>query len=382
MGIYFDNAATSCPKPEAVIKEMERYFYEIGTSSGRGAYRRALQADEMVFDARKLLGRLFNIQDLSRIIFTMNVTDSLNLVLKGILQEGDHVITSGMEHNAMWRPLKVLEKERGIRITVLHCPGGVAFEPGMLEKAIEPGTRLVALNHASNVTGTLMPVKKVGEICSKYGIPLLLDSAQTAGVYPIDVVDLNVDLLAFTGHKGLMGPTGTGGLYIAPEVELKPLKEGGTGGDSLLEHQPSHLPDRYEVGTPNLIGIAGLKAALDFLLEKGVERVHAHEAELTSFALESLRKIPEVSLYGPETAEERVAVLSFNLQNIPPEEVAYVLDQVYDIMVRSGLHCAPMAHRCLGTVEKGTVRLGMGFFNKEEEIVELCRALREIAARS
>ncbi len=382
MSIYLDNAATSCPKPEAVLHEMENFFKNIGVSSGRGAYRKALQADEMVFEARKLLGRLFNIEDVSRLIFTSNVTESINLVLKGFLEEGDHVVTTHMEHNAVWRPLKVLENKRGIEITVLPCPGGKAFDPKMLEKALERDTRLVVLNHASNVTGTLMPVKEAGEICRERKVPLLLDTAQTAGVYPLDLREMKVDLLAFTGHKGIMGPTGTGGLYIAPEIQLEPLKEGGTGGDSLLEHQPSHLPDRYEAGTPNLMGIAGLKAAADFLLKEDVEKIREHELELTRYALKELENIPGLKLYGPQTAEERVAVLNFNLGSIPPEEVAYVLDEVYGIMVRSGLHCAPQAHRCQGTVDTGTVRIGMGYFNQKEDILQLCSALKEIVSSS
>ncbi|MDO9574116.1 MAG: aminotransferase class V-fold PLP-dependent enzyme, partial [Candidatus Contubernalis sp.] len=356
----------------------EHFYRKIGANSGRGAYRLALQSDEMVFKTRKLLGKLFNIEDISRIIFTSNVTEALNLSLKGMLQQGDHVVTSNMEHNAMWRPLKVLEKERGIKISVVPCPGGMAFNLADLEKAITPDTRLVALNHASNVTGTLMPVKEAGKICRRRGVPLLLDTAQTAGVYPIDIKEMNISLLAFTGHKGLLGPTGTGGLYIAPGIELKPLKEGGTGGDSLLEHQPFHLPDRYEAGTLNLSGIAGLHAAVSFLIEEGIEKVRNHEQELTAFALEQLKKVPGLTLYGPQTAEERAAVFSFNLENIAPEDVSYVLDEVYGIMVRSGLHCSPQAHRCLGTVERGAVRVGLGYFNQKQDLERLRAALEEI----
>lgn len=378
MGIYLDHAATSFPKPEPVLEAIDHFYRKIGANSGRGAYRLALQSDEMVFKTRKLLGKLFNIEDISRIIFTSNVTEALNLSLKGMLRQGDHVVTSNMEHNAMWRPLKVLEKERSIKISVVPCPGGMAFNLADLEKAITPDTRLVGLNHASNVTGTLMPVRDVGEICRRRGVPLLLDTAQTAGVYPIDVKDLNISLLAFTGHKGLLGPTGTGGLYIAPGIELKPLKEGGTGGDSLLEHQPFHLPDRYEAGTLNLSGIAGLHAAVRFLIEEGIEKVRAHEQELTAFALEQLKKVPGLTLYGPQTAEERAAVFSFNLENIAPEDVSYVLDEVYGIMVRSGLHCSPQAHRCLGTVERGAVRVGLGYFNQKQDLERLLAALEEI----
>lgn len=381
MGIYLDNAATSYPKPEAVYEAVEYYLRHLGASSGRGAYRRALEADNLVYQARKLLGRLFNIKDVSRIVFTANITESLNLALKGLLKSGDHVITSQIEHNAMWRPLKLLERERGIRISVISCPEGGPLDPGELEQAICPETRLVAINHASNVIGTLMPVEEVGKICRRHDIPLLLDAAQTAGVYSIDVETSDIALLAFTGHKGLLGPTGTGGLYVAPGIMLNPLKEGGTGGESLPEHMPLHLPDRFEAGTLNVAGIAGLGAAARFILEQGVERIRAREQSLTEFALERLKEIPGLTLYGPQNAKDRVAVFSFNLYDIAPEEVAYVLDEVYEIMVRCGLHCAPQAHRCIGTVEHGTVRVSPGFFNTEEDIETLVKALYEIASR-
>ncbi len=378
VAIYLDNAATTYPKPEAVYKAIDHYLRHIGASAGRGAYRRALEADGLVFKTRKLLGRLFNIADVSNIIFTSNVTESLNLALKGFLREGDHVVTSHLEHNSMWRPLKVLEKERNIRITVLPSPEGKALDPEQLERTILPGTRLVALTHASNVTGTLMPLKEVGEICRRYHVPLLVDTAQTAGVFPLDIKELKIDLLAFTGHKGLLGPTGTGGLYIAPGLEIKPWKEGGTGGASLLEHQPEDLPDRFEAGTLNVAGIVGLGAAVEFILEKGVGQIREHEKALTAYALEQLCQVPGLTLYGPLNAEERVGVFSINLEDIAPEELAYVLDEAYGIMVRAGLHCAPQAHRCIGTVQRGTVRISPGYFNTKEEIEALSVALKEI----
>lgn len=345
MAIYLDHAATSFPKPEAVYQAVDMYQRHLGASPGRGAYRRAREAEQVLFETRRSLGALFNIADVTRVVLTANVTESLNLALKGFLRPGDHVITTHLEHNALWCPLKVLERERGIKISVLPCPGGRAFDPADLAKAIHPTTRLVALIHTSNVTGALMPIKQASEICRRHGLPLLVDAAQTAGVYPIDVQELNISLLAFTGHKGLLGPTGTGGLYIAPGLELQPLKEGGTGGDSLLEHQPEHLPDRFEAGTMPAAVLAGLGAAVKFILEQGVEAVRNHETALTAYALEQLRQIPGITLYGPAGAAERVAVVSFNLEDIAPDETAYVLDEAYEIMVRSGLHCAPQAHR-------------------------------------
>ena len=381
MTFYLDNAATTFPKPEAVCEAMLYYQQEVGVSSGRGAYKKALEADGMLFKTRSILARLFNVKDASRIVFTSNVTESLNLALKGMLGRGDHVVTTHMEHNAVWRPLKMLEKNRELQLTVLDCPDAKAFDLQELEEAVTPETRLVVINHASNVTGTLMPLKEAAAVCKKHEVPLLVDAAQTAGVYPVNVEELGIDLLAFTGHKGLLGPSGTGGLYIAPHINLEPLKEGGTGGESTLEHQPKHLPDRFEAGTPNMIGLAGLKAAVQFILDRGLENIRGHEKELTGLALEKLSEVPTLTLYGPSSAEERVAVLSFNLDSLPPEEVAYVLDEAYGIMVRAGLHCSPQAHRCLGTVERGTVRIGLGIFNTEEEVEGLARALKDIAAR-
>ncbi len=378
MEIYLDNAATSYPKPEAMPRAVHDYLVNIGVSSGRGAYRKALQADKLVFETRKRLASLFNVKDTSRIVFTLNVTESLNLALKGMLKPGDHVVTTSMEHNAMWRPLKVLEEERGITLTAVPCPQGNAVKPEDVEKAITPQTRLVAVTHASNVTGTLMPLEDIGIICRKYNVPLLLDAAQTAGVYPVDVEKLNIDLLAFTGHKGLLGPNGTGGLFIASGIDLAPLKEGGTGEESLLEHQPLTLPDRFEAGTPNITGIAGLGAALQFILDQGVEDICVHEESLTAYALERLPAVPGITIYGPQSARERVAVISFNLEDIAPEEVGYVLDEAYGIMVRAGLHCSPCAHRCLGTVDRGAVRISFGYFNTHQEIDRLVEALIHI----
>ena len=379
MAIYFDNAATSYPKPEEVYNAVDYYQRHIGASPGRGAYHNALEADQIIFKARQSLAKLFGVADVSRIIFTANVTEAINLAVKGWLRFGDHVITTHMEHNAVWRTLKVLEQHRAIEISTLSCTEGKAFDPAEIDKLVRPATRLVALNNASNVTGTLMPIKEAGEICRENQLPLLVDAAQTAGVYPIDVKTLNISLLAFTGHKGLMGPTGTGGLYIAPGIDLQPLKEGGTGGDSLLEHQPEHLPDRFEAGTMHAAGIAGLGAAVKFILDKGVDSIREYEKELTAYALEQLHQVPGIVIYGPGNAAERTAVISFNLCDTAPEEVAYVLDEVFGIMVRAGLHCAPQAHHTIGTAEKGTVRISFGFFNSTDEIDQLIKALQEIA---
>lgn len=379
MAVYLDNAATSFPKPEAVYEAMDRYIRNIGVSTGRGAYKLALEADRIVYETRFALGRLFNIKDVSRIIFTFNVTEALNLAIKGWLKEGDHVITTSLEHNAVWRPLKSVEREKGVKITSLPCPQGGPFSLKDLKEAIQPETRMIVMLHASNVTGALMPVEEVGRITRKKGIAFLVDAAQTAGAYPIDVEAMNIDLLAFTGHKGLMGPQGTGGLYIREGFEPEPLIEGGTGSESALEEQPRVLPDRYEAGTQNVVGLAGLKAGIEFILQTGVENIRKKELQLLEYLQEGLKAVPGLELYGPQDIACKVGVVSFNLPSVGAGEVAYVLDQVYDIMVRSGLHCAPCAHRSIGTLERGTVRASLGYFNTKEDIDALLEALMVIS---
>lgn len=380
MSVYLDQAATSYPKPEVVYRAVDRFMREVGVSSGRGAYRRALEADRVVYETRRSLARLFNVRDPSRIVFTSNATESLNLAMKGLLCAGDHVVTTSMEHNAVWRCLKALEGERGIAISVAPCAPDGSLQPGTVENLLRPNTRLVVMLHASNVTGTIMPVEKVGELCRSRGITFLVDAAQTAGVLPIDAEAMHIDLLAFTGHKGLLGPTGTGGLFVREGLYLRPLKVGGTGSESLLEYQPETLPDRFEAGTLNVSGLAGLGAAVDFILGETVEKIREKEMALTRQALTGLSNIPGVTLYGPRDAERQVAVFSFNLNGVSPAHVAYVLDEVYGIMTRAGLHCAPCAHRTIGTIEVGTVRASCGYFNSEADVDLLCRAVEELSA--
>lgn len=380
MAVYFDHAATSYPKPDSVYEAVDHFQRQVGASPGRGTYQKSREADRIIFDARAALARLFNIADLSRIVFTANVTESINLALKGYLKRGSHVITTSMEHNAVWRPLKLLEQKGDITLSLLSCPSGRAYNPDQLSKLLNKNTALVVINHASNVTGTIMPVEETGKLCREHNIPLLVDAAQTAGVYPIDAQAMGVDLLAFTGHKGLMGPPGTGGLYIRAGFDLTPLKEGGTGSESLLETQPAHLPDRFEAGTLNAPGIAGLGAGVQFILEQGLEKIRQHEVELTEYALDKLKQLPKLVIYGPQDARSRTAVISFNFTNIAPEEVTYVFDEVYNIMARSGLHCAPQAHRAIETIElNGAVRISFGYFNTQNEIDFFISALDDLA---
>jgi len=382
MQVYLDNAATSYPKPEEVYEAVVSFMREIGVSSGRGAYRKALEADRIIYEARRSLAELFNVKDTKQIVFTSNATEALNLAIKGILSEGEHVITSQMEHNAVCRPLKRLEKERGIEISQLSCLSDGSLEDlDLLGAVIRPNTRLVVITHASNVSGTIMPIGEIGKICNENAVPLLVDAAQTAGVLPIDVEAMNVDLLAFTGHKGLLGPQGTGGLYIREGIQLEPLKEGGTGSESILETQPDILPDKYEAGTLNAAGLAGLGAAVRFILLQGVENIRKREMELTAHLLDKLRENDAIRIYGPDDSEKQVGVVSINIGDHQPEEIGYVLDEVYGIMVRTGLHCAPCAHRTIGTVERGTLRISLGYFNTEAEIDYTVQALRQIAQR-
>jgi cysteine desulfurase family protein len=378
MPVYLDNAATSFPKPEIVYRAADEFMRTVGVNAGRGAYKQALEADRIVYETRKSLAKLFNVKDVSRTVFTFNVTEALNLAMKGILNPGDHVITGSMEHNSVWRPLKVLEEERGISITAVQCDSEGNLDPLKVKNALTEKTKLIVLIHASNVTGTIMPIAEVGAIARENNIPFLVDSAQTAGLYPIDVEAMNIDLLAFTGHKGLMGPMGTGGLYIRESISIKPLKEGGTGGDSILEHQPESLPDRYEAGTPNVSGIAGLGAAVKFILDEGVKKILNKEAALTEYALRKLSEIEGITLYGSKDTTNRVGVISMNIMDLNPQKVGHVLDEKYGIMVRTGLHCAPCAHRTIGTIDRGTIRIGLGYFNTQEDIDCLLEAVKDI----
>lgn len=376
--IYLDNAATSWPKPESVYQAVDRFNREVGAGPGRGSHRKTVEAGLLVLETRNRLARLFQIRDSSRIVFTLNVTHAVNLALKGILEPGDHVVTSSMEHNAVARPLAALEK-RGVAVTRVQCAPDGSLDPAAVERAITPATRMICLTHASNLTGTIMPVEEVGRLARERGLLFLVDAAQTAGVVPIAVEEMGIDLLAFTGHKGLMGPQGTGGLYIRPGVEVRPLVEGGTGSLSEKLEQPGFLPDRFESGTPNTPGLVGLGAGVEYVLETGLDRIRRHEQELTGRLLSGLREIKGVTLYGPGDVDRMTAVISFNLEGLECGELSYLLDQEYGIISRSGLHCAPLAHQTIGTLERGTCRLSPGWFNTLEEMEAVIRAVDGLA---
>jgi len=378
--LYFDNAATSWPKPEVTPAAMDRYLREIGGSPGRSGHRLSIEAGRLISEAREAVARLFGADDPFRIVFTKNATEALNIAFKGLLKPGDHVITSSMEHNSVMRPLRALEAE-GLAVSVIPCSVRGELDPADIPPAIRPNTRAIILTHASNVTGTILPIGEAGRISHEHGLILIVDAAQTAGALPIAVEEMGIDLLAFTGHKALFGPPGTGGLYIKKgmEEQIQPLMTGGTGSRSEFEEQPAFLPDKFESGTPNTIGLAGLGAGVSWILAKGVDSIRAHEVHLTERFIGGLQEIPGVTLYGPVDPARRTAVVSFNIAGLMPSEAAQELDERFAIMSRPGLHCAPAAHRTIGTFPQGTIRFGFGFFNTPDEIDAALEAIRDLA---
>ncbi len=367
---YFDNAATSWPKPPGVTAAMVHFMDHIGANPGRAAHRQAIESGRIVYNAREAICELFHAPDPLRVVFGANVTAALNLALLGLLRTGDHVITSSMEHNSMMRPLRALEST-GVEVTVMPCSAQGTLQAFDIEAAIRPNTKLVALNHASNVIGTLLPVAEVGRICRKHHLLLLVDAAQTAGAYPVDMQADRIDLLAFTGHKSLGGPMGTGGLIVGERVDegqLEPLIRGGTGSRSEHELQPDFMPDMYESGTPNVVGLAGLEAGVRWVLEQGMSAIRAHEVSLAQRLIDGLRQISGVTVYGTLDAERQTATVSFNIDGIASSEVGLRLDDEYGILCRIGLHCSPAAHKTMGTFPGGTVRFGLSAFTTLDEV--------------
>jgi selenocysteine lyase/cysteine desulfurase len=382
----------------------------VGANPGRAAHRRAVDAGRIVYGAREAMCDLFHAPDPLRVVFGANATEGLNLALRGLLRPGDHAVTSSMEHNSVMRPLRALERD-GVHVTVVDCSPQGVLDPGDVEAALRPNTRLVALNHASNVAGTLLPVPEVGATCRERGLLLLVDAAQTGGAYPIDMQADHIDLLAFSGHKSLGGPMGTGGLILGERVDekqIEPLTHGGTGSDSEYEVQPDFLPDRCESGTLNAVGLAGLEVGVRWVFERGLEAIRAHEVALTQALIEGLRSIPStgfaehperpqgvlseasgrsvrteqcsgVTVYGTLDPELQTATVSFNIAGMAPSEVGLRLDDEYGIMCRVGLHCAPTAHKTIGTFPTGTVRFGLGAFNTMDEVEAALFAVEELA---
>lgn len=378
MSVYLDNAATSYPKPDPVYAAVEHAMKEVGASPGRGAYRRAREASDIVSNTRAKIARFFSVPNSDRIVFTKSATEGINLVLKGWLRPGDRVLISAMEHNAVVRPLERLKGE-GVKVEVIPCRHRGLLDLDALRERLGVPVRLVVVNHASNVNGLLQPVEAVAELCSAHGVPLFLDAAQTAGIQPISVSGLDLGMFSCSGHKGLLGPHGTGILYIRSDLDVLPLMEGGTGSLSEEATQPEFCPDRYESGTPNLPGIAGLGAGIDFILQAGLDAILAHELELCSHLEKELRSIPSLLLYTPEI--RGTGTLSFTVEGMNSGEIGYILDEVFGIAVRTGLHCAPMAHRTLGTLPEGTVRVSVGYSTTMAEIEYFVESLRTLVAQ-
>jgi cysteine desulfurase / selenocysteine lyase len=360
--IYLDHAATSWPKPPEVIRAMVDFCGLAGGNPGRSGHRLSLAAGRVVYDAREALAELFALPDPLRIIFTANATYAINLALRGLLRAGDRVVTTGIEHNAVMRPLRALEQQ-GVQVAVIPCEADGTIDLGRAAATIVPGTRMVVVNHASNVAGTILPISELATLAHRAGALLLVDAAQTAGVLPIDVPQLGIDLLAFTGHKSLQGPTGTGGLVINETVDtalIEPLVYGGTGSRSAHEQQPEFCPDKFESGTPNGVGIAGLGAGVRWVLEQGIAALRDHDRQLASLLVEGLDSIPDVTVYGPTDPSLRTATVSFTVAGWHVSEIGMQLDEQFDILCRVGLHCAPAAHRTLGSFPEGTVRFAAG----------------------
>ena len=414
--IYLDNAATSFPKPEEVPRAVYDYMTKLGTNVNRGGYATAYDTETVVFECRELIGALFHAPDYKNVVFTRNITESLNVVLKGLLHRGDHVIVSSMEHNAVMRPIRQLEK-KGVSFTRVQCESDGSLKPEKLLSCLRPETKAVVMTHASNVFGTMLPIQEVGAFCKENGLIFILDSAQTAGVFPIDMEKMHIDILCFTGHKGLLGPQGIGGFILRDELVMKiePLISGGTGSLSNVETVPEFMPDRFEAGTPNLPGIFGLHAALNWLRKQGeadllkgeslkensavqevfgktpfsveqcfsaaLEKIRKHELHLTAEFLKMLgplEKEGKLKIIGKKDTEMRTGVVSIQTLTRELSDTAFQLDTRYGIMTRVGLHCAPSAHKTMGTYPTGTIRFSFGFANTDQEVKIAADALREL----
>lgn len=384
--IYLDNSATSHPKPAEVYQAMMRFATEVDASAGRGGYAEAREAGRLMHGCRERINRLINGASPDHVVFTLNGTDALNIAIKGLINPGtrDHAITTWMAHNSVLRPLNALAERGDTEQTRIPCdPKTGLVDPDDIARAITPHTRLVAVVHGSNVSGTLMPIAEIGAICRERGVPFLVDAAQTAGHVPIDVRAMNIDLLAMPGHKGLLGPLGTGVLYIRPGLEerLRTLREGGTGSLSESDVQPLTMPDKFEAGSHNAIGLAGLAAGVQWILERGVEHIWEHEEELINRMLQRLDEddMPGLRLIGPPDFQNRCGVFSIVIEGVEPNELSAILEDEYSLLTRAGFHCAPLAHRTLGTDRLGgTTRISFGAFNSEAEVDVLCDAFREI----
>ena len=389
--IYCDNGSTSFPKAPGLGEAIGKHLDCAGYNINRGGYNSAYSVAETVLDTRERLCRLFGGEQSRNVIFTAGITMSINMILKGLLKSGDHVLVSSMEHNGVVRPLVQLEEE-GICWEAVKCGGMGELDPADVERAIRPETRMVLMLHGSNVCGTLLPIAQVGQICRKHNLIFVVDTAQTAGTYPVNMKECGIDILAFAGHKGLLGPQGIGGFLVSAELaaDMRPLLAGGTGSTSDKLTMPEFLPDKFEAGTINLPGIVGLNHALRFIESEGMDAMREKKARLTNLFLQEIAEVKGVRVAGVpfglpggsgENGPQRTAVVSLDFQTLDNAEASFALEQEYGIMTRCGLHCAPLAHRTLGTFPQGTVRFSFGYFNTEDEIREAAAAVRSICGR-
>jgi len=378
--IYLDNAASTWPKPPAVKEMMAEVIEDYAANPGRGGHTLAMKASKAVFRTRVQLSRLFGIQNPNNLFFYLNATQALNQAIKGFLKPGDHVVSSSVEHNSVRRPIEFMRKTSQVEATFIEPRDDHHFYVEDFAKAIQPNTRLLVVSHASNLTGVILPVAELGKLAKERGITFLVDASQSAGVLPIHVEEMHIDMLAFPGHKGLYGPQGTGGLYVHNDIDLVPLIHGGTGSQSEAIEQPTTRPDRYESGTVNTVGLAGLHAGVSFVMEKGVENIRQHEWNLVKQTIAQLQEIPGVQVYGPGIETERVGVVAFNVGEVDASEVSFILDQQYGIATRSGYHCTPLGHQTAGTEKRGAVRASFGIFNSDKDVEALIDAVKEISS--
>lgn len=381
MKTYLDNAATTFPKPPHALEKVFQEISKSGGTPGRGIHQVAVQANDTCQIVRKKIAKFFDVLDDFRIVFTYSATDALNLAIKGFVEDGDHVLISSMEHNSVLRPLRGLEKKGVISLDIVSCDEEGYIDMDDLKRKFRNETKLVVVSHASNVTGAVQPIKEIGSEVRSRDVFLLVDAAQSAGVIPLSVTNDLVDMLVFAGHKGLYGMQGTGGLVIGERVSaLRPLREGGTGFDSKSETQPLNWPEAFEAGTHNIPGIISLGEGVTFIEEIGIEKIAKLEMEHFDYIWDRLNDNDNVILYGPPPTKDRVPVLSFNIKGWEPEDIANILTQNYEISVRSGLHCAPLAHRTIGTYPEGTVRVSPGYFTTKEELRHFLQAIKNITA--
>ena len=375
--IYMDNAATTMHKPQEVIDAVVSAMESMG-NAGRGASEAALSASRIIYDTRDRLAKLFHAEDARQIAFTANSTESLNIAIKGILEPGDHVITTVLEHNSVLRPLYEMEK-RGVELSIVGCDEKGMPDLAQMEQAVKENTKMIICTNGSNLTGNYIDVSVIGDIAHRHGVLFAVDASQTAGVFPIDVQKMQIDILCFTGHKGLLGPQGTGGIYVKEGVKLKPLKTGGSGIQTYSKEHPVQMPTALEAGTLNGHGIAGLHAALGYLEKEGIDNIRKKENELMWRFYNGVKDVPGVKIYGDYSQKERCAIVTLNIGDYDSSEVSDELLMEYDISTRSGGHCAPLMHEALGTVEQGAVRFSFSHYNTEEEVDTAIRAIHELA---